>query len=70
MRCDVLREETVNKRLQIGLNAVALLALLVCIYKIHTLLQVRDELIELNHDKSVYIDGGCSGRYQGTEETR
>jgi hypothetical protein len=70
MRCEVLREETVNKRLQIVLNAVALLALLVCIYKIHTLQQVRDELIELNHDKSVYIDAGFRGQYQGTEETR
>jgi hypothetical protein len=25
-------------------------------------------LIELNHDKSVYIDAGCHGRYQGAEE--
>lgn len=25
-------------------------------------------LIDLNHDKSVYIDAGCQGRYQGTEE--
>ena len=59
-----------NKRLQIVLNALVLLALLVCIYKIRTLQQVRDELIELNHDKSVYIDAGCRGRYQGAEETR
>jgi len=27
-----------------------------------------DALIELNHDKSVYIDSGCRGQYQGTEE--
>ena len=25
-------------------------------------------LIELNHDKSVYIDSGCYGRYEGAEE--
>jgi len=27
-----------------------------------------DALIDLNHDKSVYIDAGCRGQYQGTEE--
>jgi hypothetical protein len=31
--------------------------------------QVINELIELNYDKSLYIDSGCHGRYQGTEET-
>lgn len=25
-------------------------------------------LIDLNHDKSLYIDGGCPGRFQGSEE--
>ena len=29
---------------------------------------VINALIDLNHDKSVYIDSGCNGRYQGTEE--
>jgi hypothetical protein len=52
------------------LSLVALALLAVALWKIHSLRQVRDELIELNHDKSLYIDGGCRGRYQGTEETR
>jgi hypothetical protein len=52
------------------LSAVALGLLAVAVWQIHSLRQVRDELIELNHDKSVYIDAGCRGRYQGTEETR
>ena len=30
--------------------------------------EVISVLIDLNHDKSVYIDAGCQGRYQGTEE--
>ena len=36
--------------------------------QIRELKQIRDALIELNHSKSEYIDAGCRGRYQGTEE--
>ena len=35
------------------------------IYKQH---QTINALIELNHDKSVYIDSGCREPYKGTEE--
>jgi hypothetical protein len=30
--------------------------------------EIINALIDLNHDKSEYIDAGCKGRYQGTEE--
>ena len=30
--------------------------------------QVIGELIELNHDKSVYIDSGCQRVFKGSEE--
>jgi hypothetical protein len=52
------------------LSFVALALLAVAVWQIHCLREVRGELIELNHDKSVYIDAGCRGRYQGAEEIR
>jgi len=30
--------------------------------------EIINALIDLNHDKSEYIDAGCKGHYQGTEE--
>jgi hypothetical protein len=56
---------------------LALLVLLgMAVYRIqrlqderNDLTAVRNALIELNHDKSEYIDAGCNGEYQGSEET-
>lgn len=39
-----------------------------CGYVIHSQHQTIGELIELNHDKSVYIDTGCHERFEGSEE--
>jgi len=48
--------------------ATLIVLLIVAAVRIHSQAQVINALIELNHDKSVYIDAGCRGEYQGTEE--
>lgn len=54
-----------RKNVAIALLALAVIAL---VDYAHQLRQVRNDLIDLNHDKSEYIDGGCKGRFQGSEE--
>ena len=48
--------------------AAAILLLAVSAMRIHRQMQTIDALIELNHDKSVWIDQGCRGEFKGTEE--
>ena len=45
-----------------------LLGIMLLAYVDYRQRQTIAELIELNHDKSVYIDAGCMGRFQGSEE--
>jgi len=45
-----------------------LLGIMLLAYVDYRQRQTIAELIELNHDKSVYIDAGCKGRFQGSEE--
>ena len=48
--------------------ALMLLGLILLAYVDYRQQQTINELIELNHDKSVYIDAGCQGRFEGSEE--
>ena len=45
--------------------SIALLLALCGVYSLHN---DKMALIDLNYDKSAYIDAGCSGRFQGSEE--
>jgi hypothetical protein len=45
-----------------------IMVILLQIVSIYRLQKDINALIELNHDKSVYIDAGCRGHYQGAEE--
>ena len=45
-----------------------LLGIMLLAYVDYRQRQTIAELIELNHDKSVYIDAGCQGGFQGSEE--
>jgi len=47
---------------------VMLLGVMLLAYVDYRQRQTISELIELNHDKSVYIDAGCQGRFEGSEE--
>ena len=51
-----------------GIAFATLLGIMLLIYVDYRQRQAIAELIELNHDKSVYIDTGCQGRFQGSEE--
>jgi len=48
--------------------ALMLLGLILLAYVDYRQRQTIRELIELNHDKSVYIDAGCQGQFKGSEE--
>lgn len=57
--------------------AIVLLVMLACVEgvviygqrrMINDLASIKNDLIDLNHDKSEYIDGGCKGQFQGSEE--
>jgi hypothetical protein len=60
--------------INVGLLAVLIFALLMAWlirYEERVIREQREtinELIELNNSKSEYIDAGCRGRYEGTEE--
>ncbi len=47
--------------------ALLIVVVLVQWREIHTLRSTRDALIDLNHDKSVYLDAHCEN-FTGTEE--
>ncbi len=53
-----------HKLVTIATSIALLLALLAC----YSLKRDKNALIDLNHDKSAYIDAGCAGRFQGSEE--
>jgi hypothetical protein len=47
---------------------LAFIVMALGMYRVHEQQARINALIELNHNKSLYIDAGCRGRYQGTEE--
>ncbi len=53
------------KRITLALLVLAIVASWCCIFIQR---QTINALIDLNHDKSLFIDAGCRGQFHGSEE--